>query len=211
MRGIGKQLSAFVVFAGILLGAGTARASVISFQGTFLHDDDLVLIDFTLSSTTSVELMTWSYGGGINGNGETIAAGGFDPYLSLFDAAGSELLLATAEDGICGPQNRDHGNCYDADLSISLSAGDYIVALTESGNFANGPTFADGFSASGAGDFTGGPFLDLFGNQQDGHWALDLREVDSASLDPTSVPEPQWLGCAGLAFLALCRLRRRAQ
>jgi hypothetical protein len=185
-----------------------ARASVISFQGTFLHDDDAQLIDFTLTSTTSIELMTWSYGGGVNGNGDVIAPGGFDPYLSVFDAAGLEMLDVRQDDGVCPPQNPGNGNCYDADISISLPAGDYILALTESGNFANGPTFADGFSASGTGDFTGGPFLDIWGDQQDGHWALDLREVDSASV-PSEVPEPGWLAGGGLVLLALGSWRRR--
>ncbi len=209
MKGIGIAFSALVL--GPFLGVGSAQASVISFQGTFLHDDDVQLIDFTVLSSTTVELMTWSFGGGTNGNGQVITPGGFDPYLSIFDATGEELLLATADDGNCPPQNLgDHSACYDADLSLSLPAGNYIAALTQSGNFPNGPDLSDGFSASGTGDFTGGPFLDIYGDPMDGHWALDLRQVDSASL-PSAVPEPGWLAGGGLVLLALGKWRRRAK
>lgn len=211
MRGIGIAVPTFVILAGLFLGTGAAHASVISFQGTFLHDDDVQLIDFTILSDTTIELMTWSYGGGTNGNGDAIAPGGFDPYVSIFDTTGDQLLLATADDGICPPQNLgDRSACYDADLSLSLPAGNYIAALTESGNFPNGPGLADGFSASGTGDFTGGPFLNIYGDQMDGHWALDLVQVDSASL-PSAVPEPGWLAGGGLILLALGRWRRRAK
>ena len=195
----------FLALAVAFLGAGTARASVISFQGSFTHDDDVQYFSFSLLSAGSIDLLTWSYGGGVNGVGDTIAAGGFDPYLSVFDLGGLQLLTAVNDNGACPPLHAANGNCFDSELSIPLPAGNYILALTESGNFPNGPTLADGFSASGTGDFTGGPFLDIFANQQDGHWALDFGQVDSAAV---ITPEPHWLAAAGLLLLLAGRRQR---
>jgi len=186
-------------------GGGTARASVMSFQGTFSQDDDVQYFNFSLLTAGSIDLITWSYGGGFNLSGDPIAPGGFDPYLSVFDAGGAQLLTAIDDNGACPPLNAANGNCFDAELSIPLPAGNYILALTQSGNFPNGPTLADGFSASGTGNFTGGPFLDIFANQQDGHWALDVAQVDSA----TAIPEPRWLGLSGLILLLAGRIRQR--
>src|SRR5581483_9348833 len=146
-RGMG--FAGFLALTIALLGAGTARAGVISFQGSFVHDDDVQYFNFSLLTAGSIDLLTWSYGGGINAAGDTIAAGGFDPYLSLFDASGAQLLTAVDDNGSCPPLHAANGNCFDAELALPLPAGAYTVALTESGNFPNGPTLADGFSASG--------------------------------------------------------------
>jgi hypothetical protein len=188
----------------------TAGASTFSFTGTFTHDDDVQLFTLTLLTGTTLEARTLSYGGGVNAGSATIPAGGFDPALWIFDAGGPQLLVGSNQDGLCPPLQTDNGECFDSDLILPLPAGDYILALTQSGNFANGPTLADGFSATGSGDFTGGPFLDIFANQQDGHWALDILEADSAAELPlTSVPEPATFGAAGLGLFALAHYRRR--
>ena len=125
------------------------------------------------------------------------AGGGFDPYLSLFDGSGLQFLLDSNDDGGCGNVGADPNThaCLDSFLSILLAPGTYLVALTESGNAPLGPALSDGFLMDGAGDFTGGPFLDAQGNQRNGQWALQIDGADAAS-----TPEP---GTAALMFAGL--------
>ena len=63
-----------------------------------------------------------------------------------------------------------------------LPAGSYILALTQSGNDPNG-NLSDGFTEQGQGDFTanGGcqAFCDIFGNTDNGNWAVDILNVAS--------------------------------
>jgi hypothetical protein len=57
--------------------------------------------DFNVPVSSTVQAITFSYGGGINGSGTSIAEGGFEPYLSLFDASGN--FLASTLFGITCP------------------------------------------------------------------------------------------------------------
>ena len=72
-------------------------ATVTTCQGapcTLVTDADYaqyaaVVETFSVAKSSTVEAVTFSYGGGVNALGTTIAAGGFSPYLSLFDAGGN--------------------------------------------------------------------------------------------------------------------------
>src|SRR5262245_24999020 len=64
--------------------------------GPFDTDGDFaqwaaVVTNFTLSTAGTVQAITYSYGGGISLGGHAVAAGGFEPYLSLFDSSGNFL------------------------------------------------------------------------------------------------------------------------
>ncbi len=161
---------------------GSAIASTISNSGTFLTDDQMFQLNFTLASASTVTIQSFGYGGGVNGLGTVIPQGGFATDVAIFSATGSKLLIdedttgGTAP-GACSPRaiNSTTGLCLDGFLSLpNLAAGNYIVTLTEQGNPANGPGFGDGFAQSGSGNFTGGPFTDPFGNRMNGKWALDV-------------------------------------
>jgi hypothetical protein len=189
----------WIQITGLLLACcglqGLATAGIISSTGTFKSDDQVFELDFTLSSAGTVTIQSFGYGGGTNGAGMLIPQGGFATDVAVFSASGAKLLIdqdAFGGNPDCGPRgvNSDTGFCLDGYLSLSsLAAGDYILTLTQQGNPANGPIFADGFAQDGGGNFTGGPFLDPFGNQMNGNWAVD---VSSASLvvDSTTAPEP---------------------
>ena len=78
-----------------------------------------------------------------------------------------------------------------------LGAGSYTLALTADDNYANGPTYGDGFFRSGQGDFTGptfrglpGAFILADGSQRTPFWAVDILGVDAASVPPPGVPAP---------------------
>jgi MYXO-CTERM domain-containing protein len=96
----------------------------------------------------------------------------------------------------------------------------YALVLSESDNLANGPSYGDGFSQSGNGNFTPGefgcggtaPFCDAGVDQRNGTWAVDIDGVGSAQ-DITAggtapEPGPELLVAAGLASLAMLRRRR---
>src|SRR5271156_4235951 len=124
------------VLAALVLPA--ANAETISFVGNLRTDADViacgpsctlgssntdgdfaqwaaVVDDFSVTSSSSMEAITFSYGGGVNGAGQTIAQGGFEPYLSLFDASGN--FLASTFFGTTCPAgantNTLSGECFD--------------------------------------------------------------------------------------------------
>lgn len=194
-----------------------ATAANISYEGSFLQDDNLQFFTFTVGSTSTVTFLTHSYGGGVNAAGSTIARGGFDPILSLFagNLQPDGALLGANNDGTCGPLQQDAvtNACWDSLFTLELTTGVYTLVLSQSDNSAFGPTFGDGFSRDGQGNFTGpafigqpGSFWDQNPNQRDGHWAVDILNVDS----PVVVPEPSsaLLIAGGLLSSALYSRRR---
>jgi len=217
------RLSLLCLVGVACLSVGVASASSISFTGAFTTDDQLEIFLFTAPSA-SFTARTWSYAGGTNANGQVIRAGGFDPVLSVFDATGgltpSSPLIGTNDDNPSAAVDPTTGNAFDSLLAIgTLNAGHtYALILTESDNNPNGPTYGDGFSESGNGDFTaaefgcgGTAFCDATPAQRTGNWAVDIDGVGSAQdITAGGVPEPGTLLLlsGGLAGLALLRRRK---
>jgi hypothetical protein len=216
-----------IVTLALCLSIGVAAAGNISFTGTFTQDDQLELFQFTAPSASLV-VRTWGYAGGTNANGQLIAAGGFDPILSVFDATGGLLasspLIDTNNDGAGVDPDPTNGNAFDSLLALnSLNAGGtYVLILSENNNAPNGTTYGDGFSQAGMGNFTadvfgcGGtaPFCENpFEPQRDGSWAVDISGVrdaiDITNAGESTVPEPtsMLLFCTGLTGFALLRRR----
>lgn len=226
-RGI---VAALVLLAGgLFVGVPSAWATPqnFSFQGTFNQDDDVQLFHFTVGAGSTVILRTWSYAGGTNAAGDTIARGGFDPILALFDSTGA--FIDQNDDGGCDNVDPDAltGRCWDTFFSQTLAPGNYTVSVMEFNNFANGPNLSDGFARDGQGNFTktlgfcdsdSAPnaigFCDVSltpGGARDNHWAFDILGVDSAVQQPpqVGVPEPSELGLMGGGLLLLFWLTRR--
>jgi hypothetical protein len=206
-----KAIFSCVVLLFALAAAPLAKPASFSFAGTFTGDDNLRLFNFTLNSTSSVTLPTWSYGGGTDASGQLIPSGGFSTVLSLFSGSGTLIDFAIA--GGCPPQRLDAstGLCGDTILKHTLTAGNYILALTEDFNIPNGLNLSDGFLEDGQGNFSGplicgvsGSFYDFDCNKRNGNFALDIIGADTASAG-TNVPEPAnfLLFCSGFAALAL--------
>jgi hypothetical protein len=187
------------------LAASTAFASV-SFQGAFATDDQIELFQFSIGTTQTVTIVGWGYGGGTNAANTVIPPGGFDTLFTLFDGTGSQI--GTFDDcGAGSGQNPNHGACLDSYYQDTLPSGSYFLALTESGNDPNGD-LGDGFSQQGQGNFTCAPgFCDLFGNQDNGNWAIDFVNVDSAA--DVTAPEPASFLLTGGAAALLALSRRR--
>jgi hypothetical protein len=197
------SLAALAATAMIALAA-PAAATDFSFVGTFGGDDDVILFNFTVGAPSTVTLRTYSYAGGVNAAGAAIARGGFDPTLALYNSAGS--WIAGNDDGLANvpadPATNEHFDNY---LSQLLGPGSYTVAISQWDNYAPNLVTTP-FPGS---DQTG--FTDILAKgPRDGHWALDVLNVDSAF--QIGVPEPATWGLMIAGFgMTGAMLRRRRQ
>lgn len=206
-------LAALLAFA----TAMPARAIDYAFTGTFQTDDEVRFVEFSVGWLSWVTFKTYSYGGGTNVLGEEIPAGGFDTMVTVFARDGR--LLSGSDDGLgANPDPHTHRR-YDTVFRLLLASGQYVAAITQYDNAAVGPTLADGFRRVGEGNFTptltyceADRFCDVSGahpyNQREAHWALDVLNVNAATLSPAPEPATWGLTLAGLAILAVHGRRR---
>jgi hypothetical protein len=199
-----------------LLGVGMvpSHATTVSYTGTFLQDDDVRSFAFSVSAPGTVIVQTFGYAGGTNGAGSLIAAGGFDPTVSLFDSTGALLLYQDDDTPECNVVAADPvtGECFDVYLTTTLAAGSYLAVITQFDNHANGPSLSDGFTQDGAGNFTAafgcepGIFCDVDADARTGAFALDITTPNAV----VPVPAAGWLFAGGLAALSgLRKIGRR--
>ena len=186
------------------LGAQAATGQSLSHQGLLDADDPnaVALIEFETSASANLLIQTWSFGGGVNAEGATIAAGGFDTYASLFAGWGATAsFVASNDDGLC-PPGKAAPVCADSTLALAaLPAGRYTLAIGLPGNFS----FAENLGSGNLGD----GFIGLAASWSDGacpatctsRYAVD---IGSAAL----VPEPSAAGLLVLGLLGLAWLRR---
>lgn len=186
----------------------SASAVNISYTGEFAYDNEVKLFQFTVDTLSTVGLRTWSYAGGINAAGKTIARGGFDPIVALFDSAGQ--LIGEQDDGGCRKVAADAltRQCWDINYSIELEPGTYTASLQQYNNYHVSSNLADGFYYQDEQyrNFRNG-FVDEMDFKRNGSWAFDLLNVSLPA--PADVPEPGsiWLVGAALAGLTAMRCR----
>lgn len=219
----------FGLFALLVVSASSGSAGSVSFQGNFTTDDQQLIFSFVAGPGNAV-IQTWGFAGGTNAASQLIAAGGFDPILSLFGPGlslqSSSPLLATIDNGGASvPADPGSGEHFDSFIDtgaaptiVALIPGQtYFVVLTESDNAPLSNTYGGGFSEDGQGNFTQvlypcgpGPFCDIDFDQRNSHWAVDITGVASAQIVGTPEPGAFWL-VGGALGCSLIFVRRRKQ
>jgi hypothetical protein len=206
-----KKLLAVCLFS---LASVAAKADNFSFTGNLNGINDVQLFTFTVGAGSNVVLRTWSYAGGVNAAGQSIAEGGFDPILALFQGTGASAVYISQNDdgGANVPGDAVTGAHYDTYLAVNnLAPGDYTVSVMDFANFANGPTLGDGFTG---GALSSGTYIDATGHNRDSHWAFDILGVEAAT-NPTgtptapAVPEPSSIALLGSGLVGVINLARK--
>lgn len=202
------KLHSIAVLLALCSCVAPASGANLSYTGQFTHDNEVQLINFTVGALSTVGLHSWSYAGGVNAAGQTIARGGFDPIVALFDATGA--LIGGQDDAGCGKVATDSvtRQCWDINFVIQLAAGSYTASIQQYNNFNVSANLADGFYYQGAQyqNFRNG-FVDEMEVRRNGLWALDILNVNAAVAQ--TVPEPASLGLTAVGLLGLTSLRRR--
>jgi hypothetical protein len=161
----------------------------ISASGAFETDADVQLFALSLTSSATVSLSTTSW------------ISGFAPNLTLFYGDGTSSGVS------------DGGN-YNASLTPHLTAGDWLIALTQYPNVSLGD-LSDGFQFSSA-NFTSeilaygdsGPFWDSSNVQHSGTWSLSGTLTYDAQA--SEAPEPATFVLLFSALAGVFALRYRA-
>lgn len=197
-----KTLRTLVITASALLlpalGAQAAQLNY-SFSGTFSSGGDTHSEFFrTGAGGNTFYILTYGYGGGTQISGNSVAAGGFDPLLAVYDSANN--FVASDDDGldscfsnaaafvggaISAGLPDSGGDVLDSCLQLTLTdtQQNYRVDLT-----------------TAFGDFDG----------LSGDWAFDILGVEFVvDAEPVAVPTPLSASLM-LALLAGLGLRRRA-
>jgi PEP-CTERM motif len=208
-----------------------AYADSMSYTGTLSSSTDSHTLTFSVTGPEDVTIQTYGFGGGVNAAGDTIASGGFDPFLGLFSGTGSGATILTDSTGNpygtsdalsnfssftgcppAGTQDIGGAVCGDITMSLELGAGDYTLLLSD-GLYIPNAVFDNGTLGEGFTDFTGGAFqtcnVDPSGNvtcvDDTADWAFDVTSTAAT----VSTPEPSSLFLLGVGLLALAWMARK--
>jgi len=101
-----------------------------------------VTYNFTVTTATTIQAITYSYGGGTSLTGALVAPGGLEPYLSLFDGSGNFL---TSSYGSSAPREPEQLAAIASMLGghwVHGGSGTYTIALSAFENMSYAETLA---------------------------------------------------------------------
>jgi len=182
MRHLNLSLLLSIYAAYLLLSAPANCATAsLSLTGSLPSPQSAIQQTFTLDAPATLQIVTWSFGGGTNAAGQVIPPGGFDPLVALFSGPpGAPSIILNAANpaadadtltnfvGNCPPAGTvmigtGVGSvvCGDDALVLPLAAGTYTLVVTDANYIPSAvdpgpPSFSllsDGFL-----DLTGGVF-----------------------------------------------------
>jgi hypothetical protein len=157
---------------------------------------------FSVPAPSTMYAVTFGYGGGTSGTGVVVPAGGFEPYLSLFDSGGN--FMASTRSGVYCPPGANtvpggaFGGCDDVLLNGgTLTSGTYQIAISAWENMSFAENLGTGTVAAG---FTG---LGNLATGENLNYAFDVVLTPEQAAVPE--PESMALTALGAAFLLLRR------
>ena len=164
-----------------------------TYTGSLSSSAAVIQETFSLSSPSNLLVTTTSYGGGTNADGSAANAGGFQPSVTLYTAAGIYVASQQAGSPVA---NTDPTTSLAVDAYLSragLLAGSYILTLTdwETQQPPTATNLSDGFVRYG-----GNTLVDVGGNTRSAAYALNVSVTPGAA----AAPEP---ATAGLMLMAL--------
>jgi hypothetical protein len=210
-----KSLVTILSILGLMVAI--TRADTVSYTGSLLSPEDSTSgqIVITVPVAGTVDLQTWSFGGGTNAAGASIPAGGFDPFVGVFQGTGDSALFINGTSDVlggfagCPPAGEVNIGglvCGDIKMDLSLAAGTYTVLLTDGNYIPNAVFETAGMLGDPFTDLTGGAFqtCNLVGSTttcatDTANWAIDITTPSGVA----AVPEPGALPVSAIVFLAL--------
>jgi hypothetical protein len=216
----------------LLLLAGLCPASTNnSFTGTLTSPDtdpgDIAFFTVSIAVPENIALQTYGFGGGVNGAGNTISAGGFDPFVGLFEGTGATALFLDgtadnlsnymSEPSACPPAGlvtigSVSGQCGDVNLEFTgLAAGTYTVLLSDADLVPSAVYETVGYLGDGFSDLTGGalPFQTCYDlsdcNTDTPQFAIDIATSGDAVV---TAPEPGTYGMVLLGLVAAASIKK---
>lgn len=232
-RGVARLVWIAAIATLVVAAVPLAQADNVTtqlFVGTLASSSDVFTTTLTLASPGNVLLQTYGSGGGVNGQGTSIAAGGTDPFLAIFAGTGDGAAILT--DAFANPfgTSLDLSNsgsftgcppagaasiggsavCGDIQMNLgTLAAGSYTIVLS-GGQYIANAVFDNGTLGEGFSDLTGGVFCNLAINGADcpntsGNYALDVTTTTTSVV----TPEPATILLVGSAMLVGCWKSRK--
>ena len=197
----------FSLFA-CLCFVGGVNAGTLSFTGHFDNDETRFYTTFDVTTSSTVELTSFGYAGGVNGEGTLIADGGFDSQLFLFDSNGT---LLASDDDASGNVSVTSNRSWDAFLSLNLLADSYIAVMTQfDSDFVSGDLFTGIWTPANVLNF-----IDVSGSQRNSSYAFDISgdyitNVVGSNTNSTPVPGPGTILLFGLALAGISFSKRKS-